>query len=96
LINYSSPIKGLLSVPMPVISTSTVSPRNTSSLRSLTGPYNLTGMPAISVPCGLTPDGLPVGFQIGGKPFDESTVFQVAYAYQQQVRLYERRPPELD
>jgi len=83
-----------MSTPPPPFSTA--SSRNTSSLRSLTGPYNLTGMPAISVPCGLTPDGLPVGFQIGGKPFDESTVFQVAYAYQQQVRLYERRPPELD
>ena len=83
-----------MSTPPPPFSTA--SSRNTSSLRSLTGPYNLTGMPAISVPCGLTPDGLPGGFQIGGKPFDESTVFQVAYAYQQQVRLYERRPPELD
>lgn len=67
---------------------------HTARLRSFTGPYNLTGMPAISVPCGLTPDGLPVGFQIAGKPFDEPTVFQVAYAYQQQVRLYERRPPD--
>ena len=65
----------------------------TSRVPSFTGPYNLTGMPAISVPCGFTPSGLPVGLQIGGKPFDEPTVFQVSYAYEQSVRLLETRPP---
>lgn len=83
-----------MSTPPPSFITS--SSRNTARLRSLTGPYNLTGMPAISVPCGFTPDGLPIGFQIAGKPFDESTVFQVAYAYQQKARWYELRPPGLD
>ena len=65
----------------------------TSRVPSFTGPYNLTGMPAISVPCGFTPDGLPVGLQIAGKPFDEPTVFHVAYAYEQRSRLFETRPP---
>jgi aspartyl-tRNA(Asn)/glutamyl-tRNA(Gln) amidotransferase subunit A len=60
---------------------------------SFTGPYNLTGMPAISVPCGFTPAGLPVGLQIAGKPFDEPTVLRVAYAYQQHARWFEKRPP---
>jgi aspartyl-tRNA(Asn)/glutamyl-tRNA(Gln) amidotransferase subunit A len=60
---------------------------------SFTGPYNLTGMPAISVPCGFTPAGLPVGLQIAGKPFDEPTVLRVAYTYQQHARWFERRPP---
>jgi aspartyl-tRNA(Asn)/glutamyl-tRNA(Gln) amidotransferase subunit A len=60
---------------------------------SFTGPYNLTGMPAISVPCGFTPAGLPVGLQIAGKPFDEPTVLRVAYAYQQHSRWFEKRPP---
>jgi aspartyl-tRNA(Asn)/glutamyl-tRNA(Gln) amidotransferase subunit A len=60
---------------------------------SFTGPYNLTGMPAISVPCGFTPKGLPVGLQLAGKPFDEPTVLRAAYAYQQHVRLFEQRPP---
>ncbi len=59
---------------------------------SFTGPYNLTGMPVISVPCGFTSKGLPVGLQIAGKPFDEPTVFRAAYAYQQRVRLFEKRP----
>lgn len=60
---------------------------------SFTGPYNLTGMPAISVPCGFTPAGLPVGLQIAGKPFDEPTVLRAAYTYQQHARWFERRPP---
>jgi aspartyl-tRNA(Asn)/glutamyl-tRNA(Gln) amidotransferase subunit A len=60
---------------------------------SFTGPYNLTGMPAISVPCGFTPSGLPVGLQIAGKPFDEPTVLRVAYAYEQQARWCDQRPP---
>ena len=65
----------------------------TARVPSFTGPFNLTGMPAISVPCGFTPEGLPVGLQIAGKPFDEPTVFRTAYAYQQQARWFERRPP---
>lgn len=60
---------------------------------SFTGPYNLTGMPAISIPCGFTAAGLPVGLQIAGKPFDESTVLRVAYTYQQQARWFTQRPP---
>jgi aspartyl-tRNA(Asn)/glutamyl-tRNA(Gln) amidotransferase subunit A len=50
-------------------------------------------MPAISVPCGFTPAGLPVGLQLAGKPFDEPTVLRAAYTFQQGVRLFEKRPP---
>ncbi|TCP24119.1 aspartyl/glutamyl-tRNA(Asn/Gln) amidotransferase subunit A [Scopulibacillus darangshiensis] len=48
----------------------------------LTIPVNLAGVPAISVPCGLT-NGLPVGLQIIGKPFDEGTIYRTAHAYEQ-------------
>ena len=65
----------------------------TLRMPSFTGPYNLTGMPAISVPCGFTLSGLPVGLQIAGKPFDEPTVLRAAYAYQQQAGWFEKRPP---
>jgi aspartyl-tRNA(Asn)/glutamyl-tRNA(Gln) amidotransferase subunit A len=64
----------------------------TARMPSFTGPYNLTGMPAISVPCGFTSTGLPVGLQLAGKPFDEPTVLRAAYTYQQHVRLFEKRP----
>ena len=65
----------------------------TARVPSFTGPYNVTGMPAISVPCGFTPKGLPVGLQLAGKPFDEPTVLRAAYTFQQHVRLFEKRPP---
>lgn len=50
---------------------------------------NLAGIPALSVPCGVTPDGLPVGMQIMGNYFDEERVLQLAYAYEQAAD-YER------
>ena len=45
-------------------------------------PFNLTGHPSISVPCGLNSEGLPIGFQITGRSFDEETVLRVAHAYE--------------
>jgi len=59
---------------------------------SFTAPFNLTGLPAISVPCGFTEAGLPVGMQIVGKPFDEPGILRVAYAYERQARWFEQRP----
>ena len=46
----------------------------------LTYPSNLTGLPAISVPCGFDDEGLPIGLQIAGRPFDEPTVLHCAAA----------------
>ncbi|MCP4002581.1 MAG: amidase [bacterium] len=53
----------------------------------------VTGHPAISVPCGFTPEGLPVGVQIVGRQRDDFGVLQLAYAYQQATRVCDRRPP---
>jgi len=59
----------------------------------LTYPYNLTGMPAISLPCGFDERGLPVGLQIAGAPFDEATVLRVAAAYERVHRWHAMLPP---
>ncbi len=68
-------------------------PASTVRGPSFTAPFNVTGLPAISVPCGFTVNGLPIGMQIVGKPFDEPAVLQAAYTYQQYARWYDRRPP---
>jgi aspartyl-tRNA(Asn)/glutamyl-tRNA(Gln) amidotransferase subunit A len=55
---------------------------------------NLTGQPAISIPCGLTPDGLPVGFQLTGRPFAEAEILRLGHAFEfAQPWHVARRPP---
>lgn len=54
-------------------------------------PVNLAGIPALSVPCGFS-EGLPIGLQLMGKPFDEPTLLQVAYAYEQATEWHKQRP----
>lgn len=63
------------------------------ALTQYTRPFNLNGFPAITVPCGLSKNGLPIGFQLAGKPFDEATVLRVAFAYEQATEWHRRRPP---
>ena len=53
----------------------------------------VTGLPAISVPCGFTADGLPVGVQIVGRHHDDWGVLQLAYAFQQATGFWKRHPP---
>ena len=55
--------------------------------------FDLTGLPAISVPCGYSREGLPVGLQIAGKAFDEATVLRIAHAYEKATAWSDRRPP---
>jgi amidase len=54
---------------------------------------SVVGLPAISVPCGFTPDGLPVGVQIVGRHQDDFGVLQLAYAFEQATGFWEQRPP---
>jgi aspartyl-tRNA(Asn)/glutamyl-tRNA(Gln) amidotransferase subunit A len=53
---------------------------------------NLAGLPALSLPCGFDRNGLPVGLQIVGRPFDELTILQTAHAYEQSTEWHRRRP----
>jgi len=57
-----------------------------------TRPLNLTGLPTISVPCGFTRGGLPIGMQITGRPGDEASVLRLAYAYEQATDWHKREP----
>lgn len=77
----------------PAIPFKEVDPLATMLAKTFTSPYNLVGIPAISIPCGFSSNGLPIGLQIAGRPFDELTVLRAAYTYQQHAKWHERRPP---
>ncbi len=54
---------------------------------------NLAGIPALSLPCGFSPGGLPIGLQVLGKPFGEEMIFRTACAYEQATEWRKRKPP---
>jgi len=66
----------------------------TSAYIRLSIPANLSGLPALSVPCGFHA-GLPLGLQIIGRPFDERTVLRVGHAYEGATGHHLERPPGL-
>jgi aspartyl-tRNA(Asn)/glutamyl-tRNA(Gln) amidotransferase subunit A len=70
----------------------TMEPNEQNRRPNFTNPFNLSGLPAISVPCGFTSGNLPAGLQIVAPPFEESTAFRVAYAYEQATDWRKRRP----
>jgi len=55
-----------------------------------TVPLNLSGLPGISLPCGFSQAGLPIGLQIIGRPLDEETILRAAYTYEQNSGLSNR------
>ncbi len=61
-------------------------------LSSFTAPFNMAGLPAISIPCGFTPAGLPVGLQLVGKHWAEADVLRAALAYESVTEWHTRRP----
>ena len=62
-------------------------------LTRFTAPFNLTGLPALSVPCGFSKDGLPIGLQIVSRAWNESSVLRAGAAYQRETDWHTRRPP---
>ncbi|HXP83067.1 MAG TPA: amidase [Bryobacteraceae bacterium] len=68
-------------------------PRNAggAGLNSV-GAFDVYGLPAITVPCGFTSSGLPIGLQISAAPFAESTMLALAHAYEQATEWHTRRP----
>jgi aspartyl-tRNA(Asn)/glutamyl-tRNA(Gln) amidotransferase subunit A len=61
-------------------------------LTRFTAPFNLTGMPALTVPCGFTKDGLPIGLQIISRAWNEAGILRTGYAFQQATEWHTRKP----
>ena len=64
-----------------------------SAIMQFTGLPSLTGLPAISVPCGFDRNGLPIGLQLIGRPFTEATLLRVAAAFQEVTNFHHEQPP---
>lgn len=60
---------------------------------ALTGPWDHTGQPVISVPCGFGPGGLPAGISLAGRPFEEARICRIAHAYEQATEWHTLAPP---
>ncbi len=65
------------------------------ALLRLTRPGNLSGLPAVTLPCGFSSGGLPIGLQLIGRPADESTLLRAAYAYENATPWHRRFPPDI-
>jgi aspartyl-tRNA(Asn)/glutamyl-tRNA(Gln) amidotransferase subunit A len=65
------------------------------ALLSLTRPGNLAGLPAISIPCGFSSEGLPVGLQLIGRRSDEATLLRAAYAFERATPWHRQFPPDI-
>jgi aspartyl-tRNA(Asn)/glutamyl-tRNA(Gln) amidotransferase subunit A len=61
--------------------------------RSNMPPFNITGQPALALPCGVSTSGLPLSLQLAGRPFGEALVLRVGHAYEQATSWHTRRPP---
>lgn len=70
----------------------TVEPTSSVFIR-LSAPANVTGLPSVSVPCGLGRNGLPVAFQLMGRPFGEARILRIARAYERTSDWTARKPP---
>jgi aspartyl-tRNA(Asn)/glutamyl-tRNA(Gln) amidotransferase subunit A len=75
------------------VSTNGETEKTRAGLLRLNRPANFAGLPAISIPCGFTSSGLPVGLQIIGQPWQEKTILQIAHAFERAHGYRLRRPP---
>lgn len=69
-------------------------PELVPAILTFTAPFNFSGNPTITLPCGFTPEGLPTALQLVGNWNDEATIIQAGHAYEQATEWHKQRPPE--
>jgi aspartyl-tRNA(Asn)/glutamyl-tRNA(Gln) amidotransferase subunit A len=79
--------------PKPAPTFATAYDKSVGFPRSNMPPFNLSGLPALALPCGFTSGGLPISLQLAGRPFDEATVLRAGHAYEQTTEWHARRIP---
>jgi aspartyl-tRNA(Asn)/glutamyl-tRNA(Gln) amidotransferase subunit A len=84
----------LPTVPMPAVcrDDKAVMDKGRTHYSRFTSPFNLAGVPALSLPCGFSMEGLPIGLQIIGGQWREAAVLRAAYAYESATDWHTRRP----
>ncbi len=84
----------LPSTPIPALPINDIenSASQAPALTRFTSPFNLAGLPALSLPCGFTKTGLPVGLQIVSGPWQEAKVLRAGHAFEQATEWHKRRP----
>ena len=65
---------------------------HTGGTAVFTAPFNLTGLPAVAIPCGMSAEGIPIGFQLAGRMGGEADLLAVAHAFEQSTKWHTMRP----
>jgi aspartyl-tRNA(Asn)/glutamyl-tRNA(Gln) amidotransferase subunit A len=86
-------VDALLTPTVPIVAPKIEASSNWPPLFQCTMPFSLAGVPALSVPCGFTREGLPVGLQIVGRWWDEGGILGLGRAYERVTHWHTRRPP---
>jgi amidase len=87
------PVMGVAAPTLAALKAAGRTPQSTAARLRYTAPFDMSGHPTLTVPGGVTADGVPVGFQIVGHAFDEAGILAAGHAYQQATDWHLRRPP---
>jgi amidase len=87
------PVMGMATPSLAAMKAAGRTPQSAASRLRYTAPFDMSGHPTLTVPGGLTSDGVPVGFQIVGHAFDEAGILAAGHAYQQATDWHLKRPP---
>jgi amidase len=87
------PVMGMATPTLTGLKAAGRTPQTTAARLRYTAPFDMSGHPTLTLPGGITADGVPVGFQIVGRAFDEAAILAAGHAFQQATDWHTKRPP---